>query len=80
EAAIVVTNEEFRFLVAEQARELGIELAAVLLEPVARNTAPAVAAAATLANDLFGKDTIIQVLASDHEITADATYFDCIRI
>ncbi|MBO9099752.1 MULTISPECIES: mannose-1-phosphate guanylyltransferase/mannose-6-phosphate isomerase [unclassified Rhizobium] len=80
EAAIVVTNEEFRFLVAEQARELGIELAAVLLEPVARNTAPAVAAAATLANDLFGNDTIIQVLASDHEITADATYFDCIRI
>ncbi|TQX79383.1 mannose-1-phosphate guanylyltransferase/mannose-6-phosphate isomerase, partial [Rhizobium sp. rho-13.1] len=80
EAAIVVTNEEFRFLVAEQARELGIELAAVLLEPVARNTAPAVAAAAAVASDLFGKDTIIQVLASDHEITADATYFDCIRI
>lgn len=80
EGAIVVTNEEFRFLVAEQARELGIELAAVLLEPMARNTAPAVAAAATLAADLFGKDAIIQVLASDHEITADTSYFDCIRI
>ncbi|MGO7258765.1 sugar phosphate nucleotidyltransferase, partial [Rhizobium brockwellii] len=54
EAAIVVTNEEFRFLVAEQARELAIPLAAVLLEPVARNTAAAVAAAATLAGELFG--------------------------
>ncbi|TBE24567.1 mannose-1-phosphate guanylyltransferase/mannose-6-phosphate isomerase [Rhizobium ruizarguesonis] len=80
EAAIVVTNEEFRFLVAEQARELAIPLAAVLLEPVARNTAAAVAAAATLAGELFGKNTIIQMLASDHEILADETYFDCIRI
>jgi mannose-1-phosphate guanylyltransferase len=80
EAPIVVTNEEFRFLVAEQARELGIKLAAVLLEPVARNTAAAVAAAATLANELFDKDAIIQVLASDHEIVAGEAYFDCIRI
>jgi mannose-1-phosphate guanylyltransferase len=79
EPAIVVTNEEFRFLVAEQARELGIPLSGILLEPVARNTAAAVAAAATLAGDLFDKDTIIQVLASDHEIVADSTYFDCIR-
>ena len=45
EAPIVVTNEEFRFLVAEQARERAIPLAAILLEPVARNTAAAVAAA-----------------------------------
>ncbi|MFL5013056.1 MULTISPECIES: mannose-1-phosphate guanylyltransferase/mannose-6-phosphate isomerase [Rhizobium] len=80
EAAIVVTNEEFRFLVAEQARELAIPLAAVLLEPVARNTAAAVAAAAILAGEFFGKNTIIQMLASDHEILADETYFDCIRI
>lgn len=80
EAPIVVTNEEFRFLVAEQARELAVPLAAVLLEPVARNTAAAVAAAATLAGELFGKGTIIQMLASDHEILADESYFDCIRI
>ncbi len=80
EAPIVVTNEEFRFLVAEQARERAIPLAAILLEPVARNTAAAVAAAATLAADLFGKHTIIQMLASDHEILADKSYFDCIRI
>jgi len=80
EAPIIVTNEEFRFLVAEQARTLGIPLAAVLLEPVARNTAAAVAAAATLAAELFGKNTIIQMLASDHEILADKSYFDCIRI
>ncbi|MGO7815625.1 hypothetical protein ACC674_39660, partial [Rhizobium ruizarguesonis] len=54
----LVTNEEFRFLVAEQAHELAIPLAAVLLEPVARNTTAAVAAAATLVGELFGKKTI----------------------
>ncbi|MBP1848582.1 mannose-1-phosphate guanylyltransferase, partial [Rhizobium petrolearium] len=43
EAPVVITNEDFRFLVAEQARELGIRLSGILLEPVARNTAPAVA-------------------------------------
>ncbi|MEK1898186.1 MAG: sugar phosphate nucleotidyltransferase, partial [Rhizobium sp.] len=79
EAPVVVTNEDFRFLVAEQARELDIPLAAVLLEPVARNTAAAVAAAASLASEHFGKDAIIQMLASDHEILADEAYFDAIR-
>jgi len=48
EAPVVITNEDFRFLVAEQARELGMKLSGVLLEPTARNTAPAVAAAAQL--------------------------------
>lgn len=74
EPAIVVTNEEFRFLVAEQARELGIEVSSIVLEPVARNTAAAIAAAAVVAANLFGESAIIQVLASDHEIGVDETY------
>ena len=78
EAPIVVTNSDFRFLVAEQAREMDVSLAAIILEPVARNTAPAIAAAAIIAADCFGKRATLQVLASDHEITADRTYFDCI--
>ncbi|WP_431323502.1 mannose-1-phosphate guanylyltransferase/mannose-6-phosphate isomerase [Rhizobium sp. YTU87027] len=80
EAPVVLTNEEFRFLVAEQARELDIDLAAILLEPVARNTAAAVAAAATLVRKRFNEDTIMHVLGSDYEIVADDTYFDCVRI
>ena len=80
EAPIVLTNEEFRFLVAEQARELDLKLAAILLEPVARNTAAAVAAAAALITDLFGKDAIMHVLGSDYEIDANATYYDCVRL
>ncbi|MBB2697040.1 UNVERIFIED_ORG: mannose-1-phosphate guanylyltransferase [Rhizobium esperanzae] len=80
EAPIVLTNEEFRFLVAEQARELGIGLAAILLEPIARNTAAAVAAAAALVRDRFDENTIMHVLGSDNEIVAENTYFDCVRI
>jgi mannose-1-phosphate guanylyltransferase len=78
EAPIVITNEDFRFLVAEQAREFGIPLSGVLLEPVARNTAPAIAAAATFATGAFGEDAILQVLASDHEIVADTLYAEAI--
>ena len=42
---IVVCNDEHRFLVAEQAREINIKPKAIILEPVGRNTAPAIAAA-----------------------------------
>lgn len=74
EPAIIVTNEEFRFLVAEQARELGSDLSSIVLEPVARNTAAAIACAAVVAAEMFGQDAIIQVLASDHEIVVDEAY------
>jgi mannose-1-phosphate guanylyltransferase len=80
EAPIIITNEDFRFLAAEQARELGVSLAGVLLEPVARNTAPAIAAAAAYAMKLFGDRAILQVLASDHEIVADESYIDAIQV
>ncbi|CCF20472.1 Mannose-1-phosphate guanylyltransferase [Pseudorhizobium banfieldiae] len=79
EPPIIVTNEDFRFLVAEQAREAGVRLAGTLLEPVARNTAAAIAAAAALTLDRHGPDALMQVLASDHEIVADQLYFDAIR-
>ncbi len=49
--AVIITNEDFRFLAREQARELGVPLSAILLEPMARNTAPAVAVAAAFVAD-----------------------------
>ena len=78
--AVVVTNAEFRFMVAEQARALEAPLSSILLEPIARNTAPALAAAAFAVQREHGDDAIMQVLASDHEIDAGEHYFDCIRI
>ena len=79
EAPLVITNEEFRFLAAEQAREVDIALSGLVLEPIARNTAAAVAVAALVVAEQFGEDAIIQILASDHEIKADKTYWDCVK-
>jgi mannose-1-phosphate guanylyltransferase len=72
--AVIVTNAEYRFLVAEQAEEVGVATAAVLLEPVARNTAAAIAAAAAFFAERFGRDSVIHVLASDHAVEVDDNY------
>jgi len=64
---IVICNEDHRFIAAEQLRELGIENGEVILEPVGRNTAPAIAIAALeIVNK--NKDDILLVLAADHVI------------
>jgi mannose-1-phosphate guanylyltransferase/mannose-6-phosphate isomerase len=70
---LVVANAEHRFMVAEQLREAGCTPAAILLEPVARNTAPAIAVAALQAV-AEGADPLLLVLPSDHVI-ADAAAF-----
>ena len=72
-APLVVCNEEHRFMVAEQLRALGITPAAVMLEPVGRNTAPAVTVAALQAM-ATGDDPILLVLPADH-IIADVAGF-----
>ncbi len=66
-APIIVANETHRFLVAEQLQALGIKASALLLEPIGRNTAPAIAAAAyqALASDT---DAVLLVMPSDHDI------------
>jgi mannose-1-phosphate guanylyltransferase len=73
--AVIVTNAEYRFLVAEQAQEAGVATSAVLLEPVARNTAAAIAAAAIHVRGTFGEGAVIHVLASDHAVEADDNYW-----
>ena len=66
-APIVVCSEEHRFLVAEQLRALNVESASILLEPMPRNTAPAIALAAwqALPNDA---EATLLVLPADHLI------------
>ncbi len=80
-APIVVCNESHRFMVAEQMRECGTNPQAIILEPVGRNTAPAVAVAALVALDRARKsksgndaDPILLVLPADHVIR-DVTAF-----
>jgi mannose-1-phosphate guanylyltransferase/mannose-6-phosphate isomerase len=72
-APIVVANEEHRFLAAEQLRLVGAPTPAIVLEPVGRNTAPAIAAAALQAT-ADGGDPLLLVLPSDH-VVADAEAF-----
>ncbi len=64
---MVICNEEHRFLVAEQLRQKNIQHSGILLEPVGRNTAPAIALTALHAVK-DGKDPILLVLAADHII------------
>jgi mannose-1-phosphate guanylyltransferase/mannose-6-phosphate isomerase len=76
--ALLVSNESSRFIAAEQLREIGIEDAQILLEPVRRNTAPAIAVAAlqAVAN---GEDPLLLVLPSDHVIKDHAAFHTAIR-
>jgi mannose-1-phosphate guanylyltransferase/mannose-6-phosphate isomerase len=67
EAPLISTGEEQRFFVVDQLESIGIAPVAILLEPVPRNTAPAIAAAAHWALDR-GEDDPLLVMPSDHLI------------
>lgn len=67
-APVVVCNEDHRFTVAEQLRHLGMGHQGILLEPSARNTAPAIAVAAIHALRSSGADPLLLVLPADHVI------------
>ncbi|MFA6986143.1 MAG: mannose-1-phosphate guanylyltransferase/mannose-6-phosphate isomerase, partial [Arenimonas sp.] len=77
EAPLVVANEEHRFLVAEQLRLVGAKPSALILEPVGRNTAPAIAVAALKAMDA-GEDPVLLVLPSDHVIADEAGFCEAV--
>ncbi len=64
---VVVCNEEHRFLIAEQLREAGIAGARIVLEPVGRNSAPAIAAAALLVAET-DPDAVLWMMAADAAI------------
>jgi len=64
---MLVASEDHRFLVAEQMRQIGVKPVQIVLEPLARSTAPAIAAAALLAAET-DPETVLLVLPSDHMI------------
>ncbi|MDO6823306.1 mannose-1-phosphate guanylyltransferase/mannose-6-phosphate isomerase [Marinobacter sp. 1_MG-2023] len=69
----IICNEQHRFIVAEQVRQLSVKDATILLEPVDRNTAPAIALAALNATR-NGQDPILLVLAADHFISDQCAF------
>ena len=70
---ILICNEDHRFIVAEQMRQLGVEPESILLEPMGRNTAPAVCVAALRAT-ARGEDPLLLVLAADYVIREPEKY------
>lgn len=77
--ALLVCNESSRFIVAEQLREIGLNNARMLLEPMRRNTAPAIATAAlqAMAN---GEDPVLLILPSDHVIVDTAAFHQAVSL
>lgn len=76
---LVVCNEQHRFLVSEQLREIDIRPSAIMLEPTGRNTAPAVTAAALLLART-DPDAVLLVQPADHRIGNVAAFRDAVAV
>ena len=76
---IIVCNADHRFLVAEQCQQIGVKNPIILLEPVGRNTAPAIAAAA-LQSLKTSDDAVLLVLSADHVIQDTDAFHEAINI
>ena len=78
-APLIVCNEAHRFLIAEQMREAKIKPAAIVLEPVGRNTAPAAAVAALL---LLERDphALMLLLPADHVVALRESFHDAVMV
>ncbi|WP_350608022.1 mannose-1-phosphate guanylyltransferase/mannose-6-phosphate isomerase [Pseudoalteromonas sp. MER144-MNA-CIBAN-0113] len=76
--AMLICNEEHRFIAAEQVRQLDVQHSGIFLEPVGRNTAPAIALAALKAieND---QDALLLVLAADHVIENPIAFQESVK-
>src|SRR3546814_10909482 len=72
-APLVVCNEEHRFTVTDQLRQIGQSAAEIIVEPIARNTAPAIAVAALRALEADPEASLL-VLPSDHIVGNVATF------
>lgn len=70
---ILIGNEEYRFLMAEQLRQVGVKSGGMLLEPCGRNTAPALTLGALLAR-AGGDDPLLVVMPADHVIQDEAAF------
>lgn len=75
---LIVTGEEHRFLASEQLREAGIEMGAALLEPVGRNTAPALTLAALTAQ-ADGEDPVLVVTPADQTVINTTVFTQAIH-
>ena len=76
---IIICNADHRFIVAEQCQQIDIENPTILLEPVGRNTAPAIVAAALQAQKI-SNESVLLVLSADHIIQDIDAFHQAINI
>ena len=74
--AVIVCNDEQRFIIAEQMRQIAAGVASIIVEPVARNTAAAIAAAAFSLSD---PNALMLVAPADHLITDRAAFLAAVQ-
>jgi len=79
EPTVVICNEEYRFMVAEQAHSTSVGTSAIILEPIGRNTAPAIALAAINAVKA-DEDAVLLILPADHDIKNTDAFHDAIKV
>ena len=75
---LVLTNDDFRFLARDQANEIGLSDARIVLEPQARDTGPAILTAALLKKD--APDTLMLIAPSDHLIEDQDAFLAAIKV
>ena len=83
DTVLTITNREYYFKTRDDYEALGSDLKlnkAFLLEPVGRNTAPAIALGALLVRERWGDDAVMLALAADHLIEGDEAFGDAVRI
>ena len=74
DSVFVICNEEHKFLAAEQLSQINCD-GSIILEPIGRNTAPAIALTALMDND----NSNLLVLPADHEVTDSKNFVKCIN-
>lgn len=74
---VIVANDDHRFLVAQQCIDIKVQPKSLILEPLARNTAPAIAVAAF---SLLAQDPIMLVLPSDHIFSDEEAFHEAVKI
>ena len=79
ESPLLICNEDHRFIVAEQLREIDIKPGKILLEPFGRNTAPAITMAALIALKNNNESNLL-ILSSDHEIKNKEKFLQIIKL
>ena len=78
ENPLIICNEEQRFLVAEQMREINVSPNSIILEPIGRNTAPAIALSALYAQEKY-QDINLLILSADHLINDSKSFHETIE-